>query len=100
MLGEHGKIWLIDHGICFHVESKLRTVVWDFVGENIPADLMSDLVRFGDDLATQGDLVRNLAKFLSQAEIGAMRERVETLVRDGTFPKIPEDQRAVPWPLV
>ncbi|MGW8252032.1 MAG: SCO1664 family protein, partial [Anaerolineales bacterium] len=36
-------IWLIDHGICFHVESKLRTVVWDFAGEPIPSDLCADL---------------------------------------------------------
>ncbi|MBI3762883.1 MAG: SCO1664 family protein, partial [Chloroflexi bacterium] len=40
---KQGKLWLIDHGICFHSEPKLRTVIWDFAGEPIPDDLLADL---------------------------------------------------------
>ncbi len=43
LFDESGHIWLIDHGICFHVEDKLRTVVWDFAGEPIPQDLKAVL---------------------------------------------------------
>src|SRR5512147_1070354 len=39
-------IWLIDHGICFHVEDKLRTVVWDFAGESLPDELCAAVSRF------------------------------------------------------
>lgn len=100
LLGEGGKIWLIDHGICFHAEEKLRTVVWDFVGEPIPADLLADVERMGKKLAAKGDLRGELAEFLNAAEIKAMRARIKDLLNAGVFPKIPEDERAVPWPLV
>jgi hypothetical protein len=43
--GEDDHLWLIDHGLCFHAEEKLRTVVWDFSGEAIPPELIDDLTR-------------------------------------------------------
>ena len=45
LLGESDHLWLIDHGVCFHVEDKLRTVIWDFVGEPIPHELFATLRR-------------------------------------------------------
>jgi hypothetical protein len=99
LLGEGGKIWLIDHGICFHAEPKLRTVVWDFVGEPLPADLAADAARLQAELA-DGALRRDLARYLSEEELDAMCERINALLVLGRFPAPPEDERYTPWPLV
>jgi hypothetical protein len=45
---EHDHLWLIDHGLCFHAEEKLRTVVWDFSGEEIPDDMMAAVSQLTD----------------------------------------------------
>ncbi len=46
LLDEQDHMWLIDHGVCFHVEDKIRTVIWDFAGEPFPDALCSDLTAF------------------------------------------------------
>ena len=46
ILGDNNHIWLIDHGVCFHEDYKLRTVIWDFAGEEIPSELLRDLEAF------------------------------------------------------
>jgi len=100
LLEGKNKIWLIDHGICFHAQPKLRTVVWDFVDEEIPGELLADLERLGTGLANDGKLRKHLADFLNDEELYALEKRVRVLLRERKFPAIPEDQRAVPWPLV
>ncbi len=99
-LGEAGKLWLIDHGICFHAEPKLRTVVWDFVGESIPEDLLKAVRAFALRLNAKSGVRTQLAEFLSEEEIDAIRARANELLSAQRYPAIPEDQRAVPWPLV
>jgi uncharacterized repeat protein (TIGR03843 family) len=99
LLSEGGKLLLIDHGICFHAEPKLRTVIWDFVGEPLPADLSADAARLQAEL-TQGKLRRDLAQHLAEEEIDAMYVRIAELLTAGRFPFPPEDQRYTPWPLV
>ena len=91
----------IDQGLCFHVEPKLRTVIWDFAGEPIPPDLSDDLRRFKATL--QPPETANLAQLrelLHNDEIAAIRQRIDTLLDAGNFPLPPEDRRAYPWPLV
>lgn len=100
LLDAAGEIWLIDHGICFHAEPKLRTVVWDFVAEEIPAELLGDLDMLAGVLGSGGELRKQLVGFLNNTEQGALEARVRGLLRERKFPAIPEDQRAVPWPLV
>ena len=92
------KLYLIDHGLCFHVEDKLRTVIWDFAGEPIPVDLLATLASFRANLAEPGDLPAALAAYLSPEELGALRARAEALLADGQFPFPPEDRRAFPYP--
>jgi hypothetical protein len=96
LIGDAGKLWLIDHGICFHTEPKLRTVVWDFVGGPTPADLMNSL----QNLQTNTDLKRSFRRFLSEEEIAALDARIAALLAAGVFPAPPEDERSTPWPLV
>ncbi len=95
-----GALWLIDHGLCFHVEDKLRTVIWDFAGEPIPTGLLSDLDRLVFQLDNNEGLKAALAIHLLPDEIQAMRTRTSDLLNLGAFPLPPEDRRAYPWPLV
>jgi uncharacterized repeat protein (TIGR03843 family) len=90
-------IFLIDHGLCFHEEDKLRSVVWDFVGETIPAELMADLEHLRTDLTTP-NLLGELALYLTPAEIKALDARAENLIANGIFPLPPQDRRAFPYP--
>jgi hypothetical protein len=93
-----GKLWLIDHGICFHEEPKLRTVVWDFVGEEIPRDLLADAENLQTGL--KGSLRKELSGYLSEWELTAMDARIAAVLAYRHFPPPPKDQRATPWPPV
>ena len=89
-----GKLWLIDHGICFHTEDKLRTVIWDFAGKAIPEALLEDISR----LSLDRELLAGLEAYLSPDEITALVARARGLVASRTFPLPPEDRRAYPYP--
>jgi uncharacterized repeat protein (TIGR03843 family) len=97
-------VWLIDHGICFHVEDKLRTVIWDFAGEALPEDLCSDLNRFRMDLrlanGMSSGLVEQLKAYLNSEEIEAMASRTDRLLAAGRFPNPHPNRRPYPWPPV
>jgi uncharacterized repeat protein (TIGR03843 family) len=98
VVDRQGHIWCIDHGICFHEQEKLRTVLWDFAGEFIPQDLVQDLVRLDQELQTEVAWVKELRSYLSNAEIAAMQRRINALVQNPVFPAPPEDRRPYPWP--
>jgi uncharacterized repeat protein (TIGR03843 family) len=89
-----GRIWGIDNGLCFHREPKLRTVIWEFAGEEVPAPLLADLAALDD--ALPGALV----DLLAPAEIEAVRRRAAKLVKRGRFPVPDPDTHHYPWPLV
>jgi len=92
-----GRFWLIDHGICFHAQNKLRTVIWDFAGEPIPADLLADLEQFRTRLDTEKDLKTAISSLLSPMEISALRRRADKLLAARQFPE-PGSGRNYPWP--
>ena len=98
LLAHDGHLWLIDHGVCFHREEKLRTVIWDFVGEPIPAELLEDLRRFRQRLRG-GDLGREVGSLLSGPEVAALERRADRLLADRRFPP-PGRGRPYPWPMV
>ena len=100
LLGAGGKLWLIDHGISFHAEPKLRTVVWDFVGEEFPAELLADLEGLREELKAKQGLRKELRTHLSNEELAALEARLAQLLDERRFPAPPEDIRATPWPLV
>ena len=87
-------IWGIDNGLSFHAEFKLRTVIWDFGGEEIDAPLLDDL----RSLAENG-LPDRLATLLGTFERDALLTRVRALLRDEVLP-IDETGHRYPWPLV
>jgi uncharacterized repeat protein (TIGR03843 family) len=95
-----GKLWLIDHGLCFHVEDKLRTVVWDFAGQPISPELLEPLRELIPHLSGTTGLAADLQPFLSPGEIVALAARAERLLANPIFPDPPADRRAYPWPPV
>jgi hypothetical protein len=88
--GSHG-LYAIDHGICFHEEEKLRTVLWDFAGEAIPDNLVSGL-------NVNDALLAALAPYLSEAEAAALRARARKLQATKLFPRPKAGRRAYPYP--
>lgn len=92
------KLYLIDHGLCFHAQDKLRTVVWNFAGEPIPAELLAVLSTFRADLARPGNLPAILGTFLNPEELAALQSRAAALLAVGQFPFPPDDRRAFPYP--
>ncbi len=100
IIGEDRHIWLIDHGVCFHVDDKLRTVIWDFAGESIPLDLVDCLRSLLSLLRPEGPLVENLLVYLKPGEVRALANRTRQILRGGVFPLPPDDRRVYPWPPV
>ena len=97
---EEDHLWLIDHGLCFHAEEKLRTVVWDFSGEEIPDEVMEGVGKLIDQLQEGGKLFNQLQTYLRPAEIGALLARARRLCTRGRFPAPPASRRSYPWPPV
>lgn len=88
---------LVDHGVCFHHDTKLRTVVWDFAGAHVPTALTDDVVAVRDTF--DQTVAVTLDGLLDPAEIEALRARFDDVAACETFPQ-PHDARAFPWPLV
>lgn len=84
----------IDHGLCFHEEFKLRTVLWDFSGEPIPDALHEDMARWRD-----AGLNEPLQTLLRPSEQESLLVRLDDLLTMTTFPSDPSGSR-YPWPLV
>lgn len=93
-------LWLIDHGLCFHVEDKLRTVVWDFSGEPIPTELLDGVGRLNELLQEGQPLYTELVRYIRSGEISAMLARARRLCELGHFPSPPSSRRSYPWPPV
>jgi uncharacterized repeat protein (TIGR03843 family) len=94
LLAPDGTIYGIDNGLCFHVEPKLRTVIWDFGGEPIPEPIVADLSRL-----VETGLPPALTRLLEPAERQALLARMRTLVKAGSFPEDDMGYR-YPWPPV
>jgi len=94
LLDQDDRIWAIDNGLCFHEDLKLRTVIWDFAGEEIPAEVAEALAALL--AAGVGDRLREL---LTGPEAVGIIDRAAALLSTGRFPHDPTGRRH-PWPLV
>lgn len=97
--GPDGHLWGVDHGLSFHVEPKLRTVVWAFAGEPLPEEVRQRLLAVRAALAPEGGLAARLSELLSPDELTETAARVEVLLTSGIYPE-PEGPFHMPWPLV
>jgi hypothetical protein len=100
LLDENGGIRLIDHGLCFHTDPKLRTVIWDFAGEPIPGELLADLDSFNRELEETLPIFNDLKKHLKVSEIRAISSRIDSILAHPFFPEPNPKRRPYPWPLV
>jgi hypothetical protein len=89
LLFKEGKIYGCDHGVTFHQDYKLRTVIWQFSGKELTDQELELLYRFDLDLR----------EYLTNEEISALDSRIRDLIEEGVFPAPPTDWPAVPWPI-
>ena len=94
-----GRLWAVDHGLTFHVDDKLRTVIWAFADEPLTKEVRRVLEGLGAALSDEGPLGRELASVLTPEEAAATLGRVETLLVEDRFPA-PGTDRPLPWPLI
>ncbi len=93
LLGLDGRIYAIDNGLCFSVDPKLRTVIWEFGGESIPDDLIEDVARVAREVPP------GLRALLDSDEIDAVKKRAKAVVARPVFP-VDTSGRRYPWPMV
>jgi uncharacterized repeat protein (TIGR03843 family) len=91
--GDDGRIWGIDHGLCFSADFKLRTVIWDFAGDPIPVALLADIAPLA------GATPPEVAELLDLEEVTALQRRVRRLLDERVLP-VDRTSMRYPWPLV
>ncbi|GAB4569903.1 MAG: SCO1664 family protein [Anaerolineae bacterium] len=100
LLDAQGHLWGIDHGISFHYQRKLRTVIWDFAGEPLPDAIIKDLMAFCDTLNDPGaTFTLAIQSLLSEREVAALHSRLNDLLETRRFVQ-PGDGPNYPWPPV
>ncbi len=94
---EQRKLWAIDHGVCFHDVYKLRTIIWQFAGEDVPSPQHDQLTALHQTLQQGTLLNQQLSQLLSEPEQNALQTRLTKLVQEGLFWQ-PGPGRHYPWP--
>lgn len=97
--GRDGRLWGVDHGVTFHVEPKLRTVIWEFAEEPLAGAVMTRLESLREKLDPGQEAFGSIASLLSAPEAEAVGARVEALLAEGRYPS-PTSARPLPWPLI
>ena len=95
LVDQDGKLRGCDHGVCFHQENKLRTVLWQFAGEQFTTEEIELLNK-----VNKLDLDSSFAELLTSAEISALSGRIANLLAAGQFPFPSDEWPAIPWPPV
>ena len=100
LLDPTGRLWAIDHGVCFHDDYKLRSVIWEYADQPIPDELVNSLEALKTWLCYErGSEYEELKQLLEPVELGALQGRLNQLISSKRFPK-PGPGRHYPWPLV
>ncbi len=94
-----GHIWGVDNGLTFHTLPKLRTVIWEFAGEEVAENLRHDAQQLSGELKAGDGWVRDLKRLISEAEIRALLQRARRFAEVGRYPE-PTSRWAYPWPLI
>jgi uncharacterized repeat protein (TIGR03843 family) len=89
-----GHVYGVDHGVTFHSEDKLRTLLWNWRGRRFTGDERAMLERLRDDTV----LLNRLTELLTPAEVASYDRRIARLLTSGLFPQPSGDWPAIPWP--
>lgn len=95
LCGVDGRVYGVDHGVCLHVEDKLRTVLWGWAGKPVDDDTLAAVACLAEALT--GPFGDELAEQITRAEIAALRLRAHALLDNPVMPG-PNRHRPIPWP--
>lgn len=95
LAGLDGHVYGVDHGVCLHVEDKLRTVLWGWSGKPVDDGTLDEVARLADALG--GSLADALTGHITAREVSALRRRAHTLLDNPVMPS-PDRHRPIPWP--
>ncbi len=100
LIGDSGKIWSIDHGLTFHSDMKVRTVIWDFCSEPIPTPLLESVAQLRERLELPAsrdigmpDQLLDLVTVLPEDEVVALKRRLDWVLEERVFPGLPGRNR-------
>ena len=99
LLGRGDRLWCIDNALCFHHHFKLRTVIWDFAGTELPEQWVADMERVGGCLAAGEEAAEALKSCLTEPGLAALISRCEELAATPVLPEM-FPYRCTPWPLI
>jgi hypothetical protein len=97
LAGRDGRLWAIDHGLAFHHDDKLRTVLWCFAGRELPRAMVEALN--GLTATLEDGLRAEVAGALGDRVAAALQRRVGALLEDPVHPAPPDDRPPLPWPV-
>ena len=95
LIDNEGALFGCDHGVTFHAQPKLRTVLWQFAGALLLDEEQGLLNSLLDEFALR---THRLTELISEVEISALKRRIEKLLNEGVFPYPSDEWPAVPWP--
>lgn len=98
LLGPEDHVWGIDHGLCFHSQQKLRTVVWDYAGTGIPRAWLDDIEHACASL--EAGEAPAVTTRLAERELAALLRRCRAILDEPVLPEMYTDYRCVPWPTI
>ena len=91
-----GRVLGVDHGLCFHTDDKLRTILWGWAGTALPESVTDGLVRLATGMS--GDLREEMGDFLTTVEVDTLAKRIDYLQMYPVYPMPPRGRSPVPWP--
>lgn len=95
LCGLDGQVYGVDHGLCLHVENKLRTVLWGWAGKPIDDQTLEAVAGLVE--ALDGPLTETLTGHITAAEIAMLCRRARSLLEKPVMPE-PNRHRPIPWP--
>ncbi len=91
-----GRVLGVDHGLCFHTDDKLRTILWGWAGTALPESVTDGLARLATGMS--GELREEMGDFLTTVEVDTLAKRIDYLQMYPVYPMPPRGRSPVPWP--
>jgi uncharacterized repeat protein (TIGR03843 family) len=91
-----GRVLGVDHGLCFHTDDKLRTILWGWAGCELPEAVLAGLARLSQGMS--GELRAEMGEHLTVREVDALAKRIDHLQMHPVYPDPPRHRTPIPWP--